>query len=304
MDEAALRRIRANFPCPTQPMGEAWFMGNERALFKELLGDLGTLSAYELQRPLEEIASGTSCFGPLEEWTDWYHYLLGALLPRAHENFVYSLLEYLTTGFMAIYPTGVAEEPYPSFKRDMLGTLGRMMMDPRCWQGSEIAVGAFLHRSNNNPRQVWCWWDASGDLSSAFFLCLKYLDVAEVEGWFRSALVIPSPHWRAQVLAWLVGAHSCLLNGAWPSTFKTEASPSVEWAWSHCIGPELVQGDFRTNFDFLPVASRGKVLKLVNEYFTDEVYSDWLTSISNVPYLQEELAEVLSRFEGIYLSSQ
>jgi hypothetical protein len=70
-------------------------------MFHELLGDPEPLSTSELEKPLVEIASGTSSFGPRPEWSIWYHYLLAALLPRSHDAYVGYLLEKLLTGFMA-----------------------------------------------------------------------------------------------------------------------------------------------------------------------------------------------------------
>ena len=162
MDASALERLRSHFSRPAKPMGEAWFMGSERRMFNELLNDLDGLSAYEIQKPLEEIASGTSAFGPLDEWTSWYHYLLGALLPRSHEHFVDYVLEYLITGFMALHPNGIQQPPYEGFREDVLMSLGSAIMDDSCWNDSDIAIGKVLHRSDNNPARVWCWWDASG----------------------------------------------------------------------------------------------------------------------------------------------
>jgi hypothetical protein len=124
---------------------------------------------------LVELASGTSSFGPMKEWNNWYHYLLGALVPRSHEAFVSYLLESLLTGFMAICPNGIYREPYEGFREDVLLTLGRCMMDSMCWNGTDIAIGKVLRKSNNNPNHVWAWWDASGDFAASMFFCLKYL---------------------------------------------------------------------------------------------------------------------------------
>ena len=85
-----------------------------------------------------------------------------------------------------------------------------------------------LHRSNNNPNRVWCWWDACGDFSSSMFFCLKYLPETMVGNWFRSVLAIKSPHWRAQILVWMVGVHDMLVGKInWPSELKIGARPSV-----------------------------------------------------------------------------
>ena len=286
-------------------MGEAWFMGEERRLFPELQMDLDALSVRELQAALEEIVSGTSAFGPLEEWYDWYHYLLGQLMPRSHEAFLYPLLEILVTGFVSQHPNGIHNPPYPEFRQDVLSTLGRCVMEPQCWNESQIVVGSFLRRSNDNPNKVWLWWDASGDLSSSLFLCLKYLPAPLVQTWFRSVLEIDSPHWRAQIIAWLVGAHE-LLTGIkrWPSELELGAYPSVSWDWSHCLRIELALEDKSgapPMICWLQETARTQLLEQVRSYFTEDVFLAWLESISTVGYLQRELADIPSSFERLYL---
>jgi len=305
VDAAALKRLQSHFPRPKEPMGEAWFMGPERQMFPELLGDLDALPVREIQIALGEISSGTSSFGPMEEWNSWYHYLLAQALPRPHDGSLASLLESLVTGFMAVYPNGVYSAPYKQFREDVISTLGKCMMEKSCWVGSQIAVGRILHRSNNNPAGVWCWWDASGDFSSSMFFCLKYLPEELIGNWFRSVLAIPSPHWRAQVLVWLVGAHD-ILTGAtnWPSEFDMNARPVVHWEWSHCLAPRLAERDvsgapvMRT---FLAEAVRNDLLDLVHLHFTQDVFLDWLASISAVPYLESELGQIPTAFEALYV---
>lgn len=306
IDASALARIRSHFPRPTEPMGEAWFMSEKRKMFPELQQDLEALTAWELQVPLQEIASGTSAFGPLEEWRDWYHYLLAQLLPRSHDRFVSPLLELLITSFVALYPNGVLNPPYPQFQQDVLSTLGRSLMEPDCWDDGQIVVGSVLHRSNNNPNQVWCWWDASGDFSASLFLCLKYLPTPLVADWFHSVLSIDSPHWRAQVIVWLVGAHE-MLRGLieWPSQLTLEAYPAVHWDWSHCLGPDLATDESGTPplSTMLSKESCAKVLEVVRGHFTEEIFLDWLESISTVHYLQTELADIPATFERLYIKA-
>jgi len=288
-------------------MGEAWFMGEQRRMFPELQGDLADLTAWDLQIPLGEIATGTSSFGPFEEWREWYHYLLGQLIPRSHEAFAYPLLELLVTGFVSQYPNGIHRPPYPEFGQDVLSTLGRCVMEPQCWSGDQIVIGSFLQRSNNNPAHTWCWYNASGDLSASLFLCLKYLPTSSVATWFRSVLDIPSPHWRAQIITWLVGARELLLGlKKWPSELETGAYPGVDWDWSHCLRPELA-----TNDDsgappmtcWLPDEACYRVLEEVRLYFTDDKFLLWLESISSVKYLQQELAQIPTSFERLYLKA-
>lgn len=304
-DPSARRRLLMHSECPGQPMGQAWFMGAERRMFEELTGDLAGLSVEEIQQPLQEIASGTSAFGPYEEWNEWYHYLLPRLLHRSHDYFVEYTLEYLVTAFIALYPNGIEGEPYAGFGEDALMTIGRAIMDPECWDDSEIVVGRMLCRSDDNLNRVWGWWDASGDFSSSLFFCLKYLPESAIADWFKSVLEIPSPHWRAQLIVWLVGSHDMLTGEIqWPSQLKEHARPSVSWAWSHCLEPSLVMSDdddYVVLTAMFPRAVGRHLLRAVHEHMTESVYREWLSSISEIPYLETELAEIPTLFERIYL---
>lgn len=308
MDAESLSRLRARFPRPAEPMGEAWFMSETRRLHHELMGDLDVLSADQLCESLWDIASGTSCFGPDAEWDDWFHYLLAQLLPRSHEGFFSLLLEPLITCFIALHPNGVSRAFYPHFRDDSLLTLGRCLMDPRLWTGDEIVVGTFLHRSNNNPNRVWGWWDASGDFSASVFFCMKYLPPERVAGWFDSVLAIPSPHWRAQVLAWLVGADDILRGRIrWPSDFPERVHPSVAWEFSHCLDAQLATNDVsgaEPMSSFLPGQARACVIEGATRYFSKDVFLAWMESISQVPYVESELGQIPSMFERMYVQSK
>jgi hypothetical protein len=306
VDPAALERLRAHFSKPAEPMGEAWFMGTEREMYPELLGDLSEVAIEDLQKPLGEIASGTSSFGPMEEWNSWFHYLLGQVLPRSHEAYVTYLLESLATAFMALYPNGVYREPYKGFRADALSTLGCAIMDAECWDGANIAVGKVLRRSNNNPAQVWIWWDASGDFTASMFFCMKYLDESAIEPWLRSVFDIPSSHWRAQVMVWFVGAYD-MLTGAerWPSEFSMEAHPYIGWEWSHCLRWELTTTDDSgapLAAAFIAEGVRATALRALKSYFTEDRFLVWLDCISTIPYLAAELAEIPSTFEALYVN--
>lgn len=280
-------------------------MGDDRSMFCELEGELSLLSVDDLQSALREISSGLSCFGHLPEWEQWYHYLLGQLLPRAHESTGSSLLESLVTGFIALYPDGVQAPPYEQFLEDALRTLGQCLMDEPCWSGSNIVVGAFLHRSESSPAEIGGWWDASGDFSASMFFCLKYLPATSIRAWLQSALAIPALHWRAQVLVWFVGAHEVLIGRVkWPSEFSVKARPSIGWHGSDYLRPELLAMDGNgapVDTGVLPEPARRMALHTITAHFTDKVFVAWLESLSSVPSLEAELAEIPARFEDLYL---
>jgi hypothetical protein len=302
----ALQRLSRAFKRPREAMGEAWFMGDDRRMYHELRGDLAALSTDLFQHVLEEIASGIRCFGHHREWDEWFHYLLARLIPRGHEHDGSPLLESLVSTFMVLYPNGVYREPYAGFLADLLCTLGRCMMAPECWNGQQALLGRFLHRSNHNAREVWGWCNASGDLSASLYFCLKYLPPDCVARWFMSVLAIESPYWRAQLIVWLVGSNDMLQGRMlWPCELDGCAYPSVTWAYSHGLRPDLAKTDESgapAVQAFLPEAARDAVLTVVRSHFTETVFLEWLESIGEVPELQAELAEIPSAFEALYVN--
>ncbi len=259
------------------------------------------LSPGRLSGALELILMDTSAFHLFDERDAWYHYFLAQLLPRSDEY----MLELLVSCFFAMHPSGVVMPPYNGYLDDVLNTLGRCMMESRGWNGDDISVGSMLLRSNDLRGQSWFSWDASGDFSASMYFCLKYLPSSLIQDWFASVLAIRSPHWRARVLVWLVGSHAALRGDiASPSAFPAVTFPSVAWEGSHCLGQELVSYDRfgpGSVASFLPTTSRETVLAVTRRYFAENVLDSWLESVSQVPYLESELADIPSTFERLYV---
>lgn len=276
-------------------------MSGDRHVFDDLLGDLTLLSTKDLQTPLEEIASGTSAFGPLDEWTDWYHYLLAQLIPHSHDTHIDALLGILVTGFITQHPDGPKNAPYAGFFADALDTLGRCLMDQACWPGGEIDVEVCLNR--HGSAQQW-GWSASGKLSSSMFFCLKYLAPDAIEPWLSSVLSIPDIHWRAELIRWFVGAHG-LLDGRIRQISELDErteTPAVDWDWSHCLKGNYT-GDYGGNSaicDFLPDENRRAAIEAVRSVVTETVFLEWLTSIARDEKLDLELGDLPFRFWELY----
>ena len=302
----SLDKMCEYFRRPIEPMGEAWFMGETRKMYPELAGDLSKLSPMFLQDPLTDIISGNCSFGRMEEWTDWYHYLLPRLIPRSHERFCDPLLEYLLCGFFVLYPDGIKDEPYRYFRKDVLATLGSCMMDTECWDKGQVRVGSLLHRSNANPNRIWCWWDASGDFSASAFFCAKYLTPDEIEPWLKSMLSIRSAHWNAQVIVWLLGAHGMFMGKqTQPSELEFADRPCVDWEWSHVLEGDysgIHDGSAPSPVDFLPAENREAILRVLNENLSQELFFEWLDAIKAFDYLEANLPSFrVALLEFIYM---
>jgi hypothetical protein len=76
------------------------------------------------------------------------------------------------------------------------------------------------------------------------------------------------------------------------------------WEWSHCLRPELAQADESgagVMSTLLDEFVRREVLELVRRHFSEDTYLEWLNSIARVPYVYEELAEIPTLFEDMYV---
>lgn len=272
------------------------------------------LALDKLTLPLEELASGTMSFGDLDEWYDWYFYLLGELIPRAYEHTSSDyLVEYLITGFCSQYPDGVRHEPYSGFTRDVLVTLGRCHMDESLWSGQNIRLGTWLHRepryvgeTPKSPR-LWGWQAASSDFSAQMFLYLKYLPADGMECWVRSLLSIPCAHWNAQVMVWLLGARRFLIGEIsqptdFPSSFKGP-EPSIDWAWSHCLKGSFWydRDDNRHQWGFVNPENLATFRAAIANYIDNTLFETWLTAFERYDYLKVELGALPERFRSHYL---
>lgn len=279
-DPAALERLCKAFPRPRAAMGEAWFMGKERKLHTRLTGDLDGAPVEDLMAALGEIATGTIAFGPADEWSDWLHYLLPRLVPRAHETFVSQLLESLVTALFAVHPRDLREGPYADFGEDILATLGRCLMARARWPDGALDPHLGLNRSFLSKPGLWFWNSANGPLSASLFLCLKYLRPEQIGPWLRSAFAIEDPRWRALVMSWLLGAHP-VLGGTVRQPDKFEKLyPDIQWEWSHSLNGRYPEVDDGVPIAFIPAPNLDAAMEAVRNHFTEAVVMDWVESLA------------------------
>lgn len=259
-------------------------------MYPRLSGDLDTLSDEELEEAIEQIATGSSSFGPLEEWTEWYHYLLPRLVSRRWSRSFYDRVELLMTAFMVQHTASDGDLPYRAFQTDALDTLGRYVMSSQFWPDAERDAVQFPGT----------WHD--GLFSASLFFCTKYLAKSEVEPWFRSVIAIPNGCWRLHIVAWLVGTHP-LLSGVigQPSDFPERGLPRIGWCWSH-----ILDGDYsgidrpRTQLTpFLPAENREIILRIACSEEVERAFEGILTD----PHTEAAVPEMLGvpeRFLELY----
>lgn len=287
-------------------MGEAWFMGDRRRMFDSLLGDLEELSLEDLRIPLEEIASGNSSFGPRDEWTDWYRYLLAQLVPRHVERSFDSLYQHLVTAFIAVNPRRI-DEPYSGFADDARQTLGRCLMDPVRWTGHRLTLPALEAPSADERHVAFEWSVACGDFSAGMFFCAKYLIEDELDAWLDSAFAIHCPLWTTQLYSWLLAAHP-LLAGYVRELPDLDSGPSTNVVWH---GAHVLSGDFSGVYEPspspLPLLSADRcesVLAGARRHVSEASYFAWLDAIKSYAYLEASLGDMPSRFADVFNIAQ
>ncbi len=205
------------------------------------------------------------------------------------------------TAFISRYANGLTDARYPGFSSDAMAALERCIMDADCWSEGKVVVGRCLHRSRLGLG-LWGWFDAAGGFSASMIFCLKYLPAEAVGGWMASLFAIECPHWRAQLIAWLVGAHGVLTGDIrQPSDFGS-ASPPIKWDWSHGLrgndtgdlGGSVVIGHL------LPAENHRLALEAVLRALREDVVLDWLIGIADVEGLDDDLADLPERFVDLH----
>lgn len=285
-------------------MGEAWFMSEKRRTFDFLLGNLDELSLAELRGPLEEIASGNSCFGPMDEWTAWYRYLLAQLVPRHAERSFDSLYQHLVAAFIAVHPRCI-DEAYPGFADDARQTLGRCLMDPSRWVGDRLAASApeDPFAGERERCAAFEWGVACGDFSAGMFFCAKYLVEDELDAWLDSVFAIRCPLWTTQLYSWLLAVHP-LLVGRVLELAALDSDPSTEVVWH---GAHVLRGDFSGVYEppppplpLLPADRCEAVLARARSHVSEARYFAWLDAIKPYAYLETMLGGMPSRFAEVF----
>ena len=292
IDEAASLRLRHRYPRPSQPMGEAWFMGKERGTFGELpKREAVDLSWSELSFPLFEAMTGAQNFGDLKqernEWESWFFYYLAHYTSPQH----FDANPMWVTGFVLFFPDSRHVREHDSqFLPDVLATLGRVILEPRFWTKGEINITREVD-DTSSTRYLFCDYQTTNDLFSAsMFMCWKYLHPEQIETWFGSVLEVQSAHWRAQLLLWLLGVWPLLNREATLITQLKGRKPNVQWedswlldgfynGYPHNPEPEA----------FLHEENIEALRNAIQKHITLELFFTWLDSFEQNEHLHYQV---------------
>lgn len=298
----ALERMRVHFPKPTEPMGVAWFMDEKRKLYTELMiQPLSELPVSYLENVFWDITSGTSSFGHLKEWDDWFRYLLPewVLLGINHLE----LFEQTITAFFNIYDAGITED-YPGFREDVFSTLPLVLMSPGLWRphtnkatGLNAIHPSFLIWIDGAPNG-WDGRSTHSAISAGLFFCLRYLRPDEIPIWFQSLIAIESVYWRSHLLVWLLGIKNLLTEEIITRRKFSKISPRLQWRDSYLL-EALSSGN-----DLFPSANLDAFFTIVKQELDLDTLLQWVTLIPQHPQLQNYLWSVEDLYFDQYFGEE
>ncbi len=279
----AIARMRENSKMPWKPMGEAWFMSEERRYFPEL-ADRETvlnLDAVHLTTIIGEISSGTSCFGRRDEWDDWFKFLLPDLIGRSLEDLYFNtyILQPVATAFMAVHWDGITEE-YPGYREDILATLFQVLMDETLWDTNERPI--FLLDYENGVGDLVLGWnqgEADGNVSAMMMFGIKYLEPDEIPKWVQSILAIDDVHWRGNFLLWLLGAYDLLKSGSVNPTSFAKFTPYISWDESNFLNADRYSKTGECLF--LTEQNTNGFIQEIENLITYELLLEWADSFGS-----------------------
>jgi hypothetical protein len=257
------------------------------------------LSDGYLREVLWEIASGTKNFGHLEEWDQWFRFLLPALTERSHDG--WKFLENTMTAFFNVFDNGITEI-YDGFRDDAINSLSLCLMKSELWFDWVDEVTKMKTRrpkflADGGEPHEWNCEETSAEVSVSLFFCLKYLRPEEIAGWVKSLTAIDDPFWRAHLLVWLVGFDDFINQPPAAKQRIEKAAPSIGWQYDFLIEPA---SDER---DFLPEANVQAFLDKVRQEINLETLFRWIDSFCHRPALQESLWNIPDIYFDKFISA-
>ncbi|MFN7931186.1 MAG: hypothetical protein U0Y68_25310 [Blastocatellia bacterium] len=240
----AIDRMLTEFSMPSTPMGEAWFISEVRTMYLELMErPIAEIPTDLLQRILWELTSGTSCFGHLDEWDEWFRFLLPHLILRSQDTHISdTILECTITASFNIFDKGLPND-YPKMREDIIATVPRCLMKPELWVewkdetfARTALRPAFLVDEDGQITERWWWGQTTvGAVSAAMFFCLRFLEPQEIASWVKSLTDIQDSFWKGHLLVWLIGFDKLTLKLPFTTKVFERLSPLLKWSDSYLV---------------------------------------------------------------------
>ena len=193
ISSGAITRLQNHFHShPEQAVGEAWFLGENRRIYQELLTeDLSTISQEKMSGYLWGIGSGISCFDDGDQFIEWFDYLMVRinLNGSPHDYHYVTMIEDLFECIYAAYPQQLPEE----IRVDLLSTVGEVLMQDLFWHEGQF----------QNQVAYYCYLPYL--FTGVLLFNVKYRKPDEISTWIESLCAIKCVKWRSYILLWFVG---------------------------------------------------------------------------------------------------
>jgi hypothetical protein len=232
-DPEAFARMVKTFAKPKRPMGEAWFMSESRRMFNGLMAlDPCDWPRDELADALRDLSSGPHSFGHLDEWSQWFPFLLHAAQPLIGDWDISGRYGLLVSAIMVHCPDSRADYYYPEFMGDVLRTVGKLPMRNEYWRDGHLMPDKFITTIERSHAGYFL--EPSDAFSAAMFLVMKYLHEDALAGWMASVVAIGDPFWRAKLVSWLAVVAPLVFSNKWPDSLE-EGLQNGGWESSYSV---------------------------------------------------------------------
>lgn len=195
LDEA-LERMRDNFPKPHKIPFIPWSIGE--IYYYVDIENFGNWNSSEKSEYLRETGEGTSAFGRLKIWVDWFHYFLPDLVENATKA---NDISYDATEFCYhLYPSELFEE-YFGFHKDIFNTLMKSVMHEKYWKNGDLKLPDWAEELEDYEYQP--EWYEESPMYECLKFCVKYLPEKDLAAWVESIVAIDGKVWIANLRYWI-----------------------------------------------------------------------------------------------------
>lgn len=296
-DEELLRALASRYSKPRDPLGEAWFIGETRAIYHDInKAGAEAISNSRLSGYLETTLGGLMSFSETADWSQWYgHITTQILVSRRYleaRYFISQMQEgvFLLSFFNEAHPAHADQSRFAAL-------LAPILMEKTFWSGQ-----SYIPFWTNHPKPS--YWDPNWketSISRSLFLAWRYLQPEAIHPWFKSVLVIPDLRWRACLIAWLVQLQPIFASGSATISFSLLMVEPRKWPE---FGNLFIPFKYHSRSDeaYLVTPENVEALQAaLRMELTEEKCFQWLEDFYSIPEMGPPMEIWLEQFQQLFL---
>lgn len=149
--------------------------------------------------------------------------------------------------------------------------------------------------------EIWYCNLGGGVFGAVTLFCWKYLKAEEIDTWVESILAIRSSHFRAQWLAWLVGAYRLITGSIATFTDLDRQCSQLQWENSHVLKRHF-ESEEAQPIPLVDEPNRAAFALALRSRLTESLVLEWIEGFSRFDYLEESLGWLPDQLIAQYFS--